>query len=144
MRNYKKIKYSWPRAVSELRKIVIENVKFALPAEAANFKLEMLQTDTFHPFDSDAEHLLSRALGNYPASCNYRSCESYWLNKDSKQELAEALRVWFEETNSRMDEYYGDAWNFAPGYTKPTYVCSDWDTIADKVTARVLRAAKKK
>lgn len=135
---------NWAEVVKELRKIVAEGTHFKLREHAINFKEELFATDVFHPFDGEAEHLMSRVLRGMPVRCDYRSCESLATWKDFKEQLKDAVYAWCTETAYLINIHYSDSWNFAPGYVLPEGTTfDDWYTVADKVFARVHRAAMK-
>ena len=145
------MKYNWPAVVKEFRAIVLENVKlYAVhgdpkvdPGLMEYFRMEMQQTDTFHPWDNDGQ--LSRALEKMPTSCNYRSCKSYWARKDGKESIGDALYEVLSEIGDSITYHFEDKWNFAPGFKLPEdVVMPDWDRIiTDKIVNRIIKAAKK-
>lgn len=144
------MKYNWSKVVDELRQIVIKNTVFKGANENrtkelhAYFKLMMLETDTFHPYNSDGN--LSRELDRMPDRCNYRSVESYWEWKDSREDVMVALMEVYDEINDLIEEHFADPWNFPPGYTPPVSITFRKDNeteLPDETIARILRAARK-
>jgi len=136
---------NWAAVVRELRKVIAENTVVKGAALAEDFSMTMFRTDSFHPFDDEAERLMSRVLRNMPIRCNYRNCESLATWKDFREQLSEAVWMWCLESEHNIKEYYNNSWNFAPGYiANPTAITfGNWDAISDKVFARVHRAALK-
>ncbi len=147
------MKYNWPAVVKEYRKILVENVKFFDVDEETGlgtinkdftgyFSIQVHQTDTFHPFNSDGE--LSRALDRMPVRCNYRSIKSYWEFKDGKDNIANAIYEMLSEAEDTINDHFADSWNFPPGYAAPDEIeFPDWDRlVTDRLIARLIRAAK--
>lgn len=135
---------NWGAVVKELRKIIAEHTFIKPRALVEHFIIEMHGTDTFHPFDGEAERLMSRVLRGMPVRCDYRSCESLATWKDFKEQLTDAVWTWCIETEELIAEYYNNPWNFAPGYVQPAPITfSDWEKVANKIFARVHRAAMK-
>ena len=136
--------YNWPKVVQEFRKIAVENIKFEgarAEALARRFNHTMFATDQFHPFDSDGE--LSKELNNIPRWPNYRSIDSYWDWKRGREWVRDALFNVFEEMECLIEEYYADCWNHPPGYVNPEkIVMPNWEDVATKSFARIIRAAR--
>lgn len=144
------MKYNWPAVVTEFRKIMLANVKLYSthnPKKVSEgytdyFKIQLFQTDTFHPFDTDGE--LSRALDMIPNRCNYRSCDSYRAWKDGRLDIADALYSMMTEVSELVEDHFSNAWNFAPGVKLPERIVmpTGWTDIADSSVARILKAAR--
>jgi hypothetical protein len=145
------MKNNWPAVVKEFRSIVLANVKLygehtpAKPSEGfmGYFKIQLKETDTFHPFDTDGE--LSRALDRMPERCNYRSCESYHAWKDGRCDIADALYAMLTEASELIEDHFGNAWNFPPVYKPPLRIDMprDWTDYAESSVSRIIKAAKK-
>jgi hypothetical protein len=140
--------YNWSPALKAFRATVLKNVKF-LDANGKPdrnwteyFEFEMRATDTFHPFDTDSE--LSEALKRIAPYCNYRSLELYWLYKDGRDMMSEAVYSMLTEVGELIEEYFSNKWNFAPGTNLPAKIVMprDWSPIADKAVPSILKAAK--
>lgn len=140
------MKYNWAAVVQELRKVAVENITFPDRATKDYFHMMMFQTDTFHPFWTAGEEELSIALGRMPSGrCNYRSCDSYWLWKDGKRDMADALFQWFWDVEDIVAEHFADKWNF-PDDEQMSFKINfpDWDALTNpRLVARVLKAARK-
>lgn len=133
---------NWAAVVKELRRVLGENVTFSSNEYLTHFNFENLETDSFHPFDDDAEYRMSRVLNSMPVRCDYRSCVSLHNWQDYRWQMEEAIVLWLEATEYLVRDYYGDSWNFFPGYRPPeSIVFADWDQVSTKVFARVHRAA---
>jgi hypothetical protein len=145
------MKNNWPAVVKEFRSIVLANVKLygaQNPKQVSKgfteyFKIQLNQTDTFHPFDTDGE--LSRALDNMPERCNYRSCDSYHAWKDGRCDIADALYAMLTEASELIEYHFSDKWNFAPGAPLPARIDMprDWTDYAESSVSRIIKAAKK-
>jgi len=134
------MKYNWPAVVKELRTIVLENVKMKRNdgsidlVATEHFNLEMRETDTFHPWNSDGE--LSQALDKISEP----AC------KDDMYCVEDALDNIFEEMGMAIREHYSNHWNFAPGTHLPEDIRMPdcWDGIVPgEFITRVIEAAKK-
>lgn len=144
------MKYNWPAVVTEFRKIMLANVKLYSTLDTKKvsegyteyFKIQLFETDTFHPFDTDGE--LSRALDRMPVRCNYRSCDSYRAWKDGRSYIADALYSMMSEVSDLVEDHFSNVWNFPPGVKLPERIVmpKDWSDIADNSVARILKAAR--
>jgi len=135
---------NWSAVVKELRRIVVKHTQFEMQEHAHAFSDVMFTTDTFHPFDCEGERLMERVLRGMPVRCDYRNCESLATWKDFKEQLIDAVYIWCVETEYLITDHYNDSWNFAPGYVRPASIKhDDWLWVANKVFARVHRAALK-
>ena len=144
------MKYNWPAVVTEFRKIMLANVNLYSTLDTKKvsegyteyFKIQLFETDTFHPFDTDGE--LSRALDMIPNRCNYRSLESYHAWKDGRIDIADALYSMMTEVSELVEDHFSNAWNFAPGVKLPERIVmpTGWTDIADSSVSRILKAAR--
>ena len=138
------MKHNWAAVVQELRKLTFDSVAFKGDGKEY-FRLQLFQTDTFHPFYTAAEEDLDRALKNMPESVNYRNCNSYWAWKDGKLDLQDAIVDWLYEVECLIVDHFADAWNFAPGFRpediKMTFT-PPCDMVNKRTVARIFRAAR--
>ena len=137
------MKYKWSNIVDEFKTLLWANLRFDNEEVKARVKYLLLQTDVFHPWETDGE--LSRALDKLPSYCNYRSIEPYWAFKYGRDEVLDGLYAMFEESFDRMVEYMDTKWNFAPGDHDKVEIQlhSDWAIYTDKCFAKIRKAAKK-
>lgn len=141
------MKYNWPAVVEEYRKVLIDSVSFVDENGKPNkditefFKLQVHETDTFHPFGTDKE--LDIALRMMPDRCNYRNPKSYWAWKHGKSRVGDAIFEMLEENREEIHEYFSEPWNFPPGYSKEfDIVFKDLELLTEKSIGRILRAAR--
>jgi len=147
------MKYNWPAAIKELKKVVLEHTTIFVGRETKpsrawmeHLRFTMVETDQFHPYGCDGE--LSRALNRMPEGrCNYRSVESYWAFKFGRDDLEEALYSLISEMGCAIEEYYAEPHNFPPGASMPDRVVTTTEDVANKLSyarlvSRILKAAK--
>jgi hypothetical protein len=82
----------WQDKVRLMRETLKETVKFSDPQFKDYFEFQLVETDTFHPFDTDAA-----------------------LNNMEEHDLFEM----FCDVEEIIRDHFDNAWNFPPGYVKP-------------------------
>jgi hypothetical protein len=82
----------WEDKVNLMRETLKETVKFSDTQFKDYFEFQLAETDTFHPFDTDAA-----------------------LTHMEEHDLFEM----FCDVEDIIREHFDDAWNFPPGYVKP-------------------------
>ncbi len=82
----------WQDKVRLMREALKETVKFSDPQFKDYFEFQLAETDTFHPFNTDAA-----------------------LTHMEEHDLFEM----FCDVEDTIREHFNDAWNFPPGYVKP-------------------------
>jgi hypothetical protein len=82
----------WQDKVRLMRETLKATVKFSDTQFKDYFEFQLVETDTFHPFDTDAA-----------------------LNTMEEHDLFEM----FCDVEDIIREHFDDAWNFPPGYVKP-------------------------
>ena len=96
----------------------------------------LLQTNTFHPWNSDGE--LGRALDRMPERCNYRSIKPYWANKEGRRAVGDACSEILTEMEDKIPDWFDDRWNHTPGYVKPLDITFDDNNWSAEKFARQL------
>lgn len=142
------MKYNWPAVVAFCRQLMLANTQISgsTSEESAElmwyYKSTMLQTDTFHPYNSD--HVMDKALKDMPNYCNYRNCDALRHYKFCRDELLNALYEVLSDMQELTQEWFDDKWNHSPGYVKPTCIkFGNWDKVVDVSFAKLIKAAKK-
>lgn len=142
------MKYNWPNVVKMFRKLLIDNVQIVgrndveTRAFMEHFRLEMIHTDTFHPYETDGN--LSSALKNMPNYCNYRSCEALREFKQRKEHVLDAVYMMLQEVDDLITDHFYDNWNHPPGYVAPQKVLHpSWDVFTEQIGGKILSAARK-
>ena len=134
------MKTNYSAVIEVLRRIALKNIK--LDKDQDYFEEMMLATDDYHPFDSEGEHMLSKALDSLPVRCDYRSVKSYWAWKDGREYLEEAIAQFLEDTEYMVQDHCGNAWNFPPGYVLPERIVTpkSWEAVAEKAFPKIVKA----
>ena len=141
------MKYNWPEVVDAFKEEMLKNLVLSghndryLRELREYVEIEMMETDCFHPFDSDGE--LSIALKKMPNYCNYRNIDSYWNWKDGRMLVEDALTEVYFEMEDKIRGWLGNRWNHPPGYYIPkvSFKVSPY-ALAAKTIGKIMGAAR--
>ena len=143
------MQHNWPKVVKAIRKIALNRTKIigSHAADSSAFMLDlrvnMNETDRFHPFDTDGD--LDRAISRMPDRCNYRSIKSYWAWKNGRIRIEDECLNVLDELEGLRTNFFEDSWNFAPGYRKPKEIIftSHIEDDCEKLASLIINQCKK-
>jgi len=114
--------FDWSHVIKTLRTFVASRVKTDKETQAY-INLMMLQTDTFHDYDS-MDALYNR------------------LTDSVDERVWDALYEAIHQMGEQITEHFADPWNFAPGYSKPKkLIIPDVERLSRAVTDKLLNEA---
>lgn len=88
------------------------------------FLIELRETDTFHPWDTDS----------YLCELTHNTD----LSEVDRDELDQAAWECITEMADKLEDWLSDKWNHAPGYQKPSKVTIKPEVALDVFLARLL------
>lgn len=104
----------WKDKTRLMRDVLKDTVKFSDAQFKEYFEFQLTETDTFHPFDTDAA-----------------------LTLMEEEDLFEM----FCDVENIIRGHFDDAWNFPPGYVKPETIEFDPGEALDLFLKRALEFA---
>lgn len=114
----------WAEVNTMLRNAFNASVQIEPAGHAAYFRLELFETDTFHPWDTDGE--LCRLTHNVN------------LAEADQEEITDAAWECLGEMEYKVEEWFQDRMNHTPSYTKPTKLVIRPEVALDLFIARLL------
>ena len=114
----------WAEVNTMLRNSFAASVQMEPKEHYEYFLIELRETDTFHPWDSDG--VLCELTHNTD------------LSEVDEDELDAAAWECITEMTTRLEDWLYDVWNHPPGYKKPTKLVLKPEVALDLFLARLL------
>ena len=134
--------FDYSKSLRTMKDLFLQNVVFGKPEFENHLRMLFRETDQFHPFNSDGE--FSKALTEMPKYCNYRNPTALMNYRDLRFMFEDSILSCLDEMVDLVNEYYENAYNFAPGEFKHVTISFKKKTsdLTVVVASRIIRTCK--